>query len=54
MVLSETDRSRLQTLVHLGHESARAQTRAQVVLKLAEGWNMAEICRCAGYFRYRR
>jgi transposase len=39
------DRSRLQTFVHLGHESARARTRAQVLLKLGEGWNIAEICR---------
>src|SRR5713101_7140426 len=44
-VLSETDRSRLQTFVHSGHESARARTRAQVALKLGEGWSLAEICR---------
>jgi transposase len=43
--LSETDRSRLQTFVHLGHESARARTRAQILLKLGEGWSKAEICR---------
>jgi hypothetical protein len=42
--LSETDRSRLQTFVHLGHESARARTRAQVLLKLGEGWSLAEVC----------
>ena len=34
IVLTELDRSRLQTFVHLGHESARARTRAQVALKL--------------------
>jgi transposase len=45
IALSEVDRSRLQTFVHLGHESARARTRAQVLLKLAEGWTIAEICR---------
>jgi transposase len=45
ITLFETDRSRLQTFVHLGHESARARTRAQVLLKLGEGWNIAEICR---------
>jgi transposase len=45
IVLSETDRSRLQTFVHLGHESARARTRAQVLLKLGEGWSLAEVCR---------
>ncbi len=45
IVLSELDRSRLQTFVHLGHESARARTRAQVALKLGGGWSLAEICR---------
>jgi hypothetical protein len=45
IVLSETDRSRLQTFAHMGHESARARTRAQVLLKLAEGWSLAEMCR---------
>jgi transposase len=43
--LSEIDRSRLQTFVHMGHESARARTRAQVLLKLGEGWSLPEICR---------
>jgi transposase len=45
IVLSELDRSRLQTFVHLGRESARARTRAQVLLKLGEGWSLAEVCR---------
>jgi transposase len=45
IVLSETDRSRLQTFVHLGRESARARTRAQVLLKLGEGWSLVEVCR---------
>jgi transposase len=45
IVLTELNRSRLQTFVHLGHESARARTRAQVALKLGEGWSLAEICR---------
>jgi len=45
IVLSEVDRSRLQTFVHLGHESARARTRAQVALKLGEGRSLAEVCR---------
>jgi hypothetical protein len=44
-VLSETDRSQLQTFIHLGRESGRARTRAQVLLKLDEGWNLAEVCR---------
>src|SRR5215471_15150461 len=45
IVLSETDRSRLQTFVHSGQQSARARTRAQVLLKLGEAWGLAEICR---------
>jgi len=45
IVLSEIDRSRLQTFVHLGHESARARTRAQILLKLGKGWNLVEVCR---------
>jgi transposase len=45
IVLSEVDRSRLQTVVHVGHESARARTRAQVLLKLGEGWSLAEVRR---------
>ena len=43
--LSEADRSRLQTFVHSGYASARARTRAQVALKLGEGWSLAEVCR---------
>jgi len=45
IVLSELDRSRLQTFAHSGHESARARTRAQVLLKLGAGWSLAEVCR---------
>src|SRR5690349_4038016 len=45
ITLPETDRSRLQTFVHTGQASARARTRAQVLLKLGEGWSIAEICR---------
>src|SRR5260221_13377118 len=45
ITLSETDRSRLQTFVHTGQASARARTRAQVLLKLGEGGSIAEICR---------
>lgn len=37
--LSATDRSRLHTCIHTG------RTRAQVLLKLAEGWSLAEMCR---------
>ncbi len=45
VTLSSTDQSRLHTFVHRGHASARARTRAQVLLKLGEGWGEAEICR---------
>src|SRR5215470_5594602 len=42
--LSETDRSRLQTHIHRGHASARTRTRAQVLLKLGEGWSLEQVC----------
>jgi len=45
ITLTETDRSRLQAFVHSGHASARARIRAQVLLKLGEGWSLAEVCR---------
>src|SRR5579862_9296896 len=45
IVLSEIDRSRLYTFLHSGQQSARARTRAQVLLKLGEGWSLAEVCR---------
>ena len=38
VTLSDTDRARLHTVVHRGHTSARTRTRAQVLLKLGEGW----------------
>src|SRR5215469_9328178 len=44
ITLSETDRSRLQTFVHRGQESARRRTRAQVLLKLVEGWSLEQVC----------
>jgi transposase len=37
--VTETDRARLHTIVHRGHTSARTRTRAQVLLKLGEGWS---------------
>jgi transposase len=43
--LSETDRSRLYMFIHSGQQSARARTRAQVLLKVGEGWSLAEVCR---------
>lgn len=43
--LSDDDRERLYVCVHRGHTSARTRTRAQVLLKLGEGWSEAEVCR---------
>lgn len=45
IALSETDRCRLYTFIHSGQESGRARIRAQILLKLGEGWSLAEICR---------
>ncbi|HEV8193004.1 MAG TPA: helix-turn-helix domain-containing protein [Ktedonobacterales bacterium] len=45
ITLSDIDRSRLQTFVHSGQQSARARTRAQVLLKLGEVWSLADVCR---------
>jgi Homeodomain-like domain len=45
ILLSETDRSRLYTFVHAGQANARARIRAQVLLKLGEGWSLVEVCR---------
>jgi transposase len=45
IALSETDRSRVYMFIHSGQQSARARTRAQVLLKLGEGWSLAEVCR---------
>lgn len=38
ITLTETDRSRLYTCIHTGHTTARVRTRAQILLKLGEGW----------------
>ena len=45
IALTETDRSRVYTFIHSGQHSARARTRAQVLLKLGDGWILAEVCR---------
>lgn len=39
VALSELDRARLHTVVHRGHIGARTRTRAQVLLKLGDGWS---------------
>ncbi len=43
--LSDDDRERLSICVHRGYTSARTRTRAQVLLKLGDGWSEAEVCR---------
>ena len=42
--LSKSDRERLYVYVHRGHSSARTRTRAQVLLKLGEGWSDVAVC----------
>jgi len=44
VTLSETDRASLHTFIHAGKANARIFTRAQVLLKAADGWTDAEIC----------
>jgi transposase len=44
ITLSETDHTRLQMAVHRGHTSARTRARAQVLLKLGEGWSDPAVC----------
>jgi transposase len=51
LTLSELDRSRVQTFVHRGHAGARARTRAQVLLKLGEGWSDAAVGEAFGVCR---
>jgi len=41
--LSDDERAYLQTCVHRGHAAARSQTRAHILLKLAEGWRDTEV-----------
>ncbi len=41
VTLTDLDHSRLNTVVHRGHTTAR--TRAQVLLKLGEGWSEAQV-----------
>ena len=45
VTLSERDSAQLHQCVHRGHTSARTRTRAQVLLKLGDGWSEAEVCR---------
>ncbi len=45
IVLTEDERALVQTWVHRGHAAARIQTRARMVLKLAEGWRDVETAR---------
>jgi transposase len=45
IMLTEDERATVQTWVHRGHAAARIQTRARILLKLAEGWRDVEIAR---------
>jgi transposase len=45
ITLNEDERAYVQTWVHRGHAAARIQTRARILLKLAEGWRDVEIAR---------
>src|SRR5258707_2615730 len=45
MALNEDERGTVQTGVHRGPAAARMQTRARIVVKLAEGWRDVEIAR---------
>jgi transposase len=42
---TDDERAYLQTWVHRGHAAARIQTRARILLKLAEGWRDVAIAR---------
>ena len=44
IILPETERASLQTIIHAGKANARTFTRARVLLKAAEGWTDQEIC----------
>jgi transposase len=43
VTLSALDLSRLYTVVHRGHTTARTRTRAQVLLKLGAGWSETKV-----------
>src|SRR5258708_15877509 len=49
--LSETDHASLQTFIHTGKANASSLTRAQALLKAAEGWTDAQICQVFGISR---
>lgn len=42
LTLSDDERAQLWTLLHRGKANARTLKRAQVLLKLADGWSAAE------------
>jgi transposase len=43
IVLNDDERALVQTWVHRGHAAARIQTRAHILLKLADGWRDVEV-----------
>ena len=44
VTLTEQEQQHLQTLIHQGTAKGRVRTRAQILLKCAEGWKVATIC----------
>jgi len=44
VTLTEQEQQYLQTLIHQGTAKGRVRTRAQILLKCAEGWKVATIC----------
>jgi transposase len=42
--LSEGEQRQLQTIVHQGTAKGRVRTRAQILMKIAQGWKVAAIC----------
>jgi len=45
IVLTDDERALVQTWVHRGHAAARIQTRARILVKLADGWRDVAIAR---------
>lgn len=44
VMLSESEQQQLQDVVQRGKAKGRVRTRAQILLKIAEGWKVAQIC----------
>lgn len=44
VTLTENDHQQLHEVIHHGKALGRVRTRAQILVKIAEGWNVAQIC----------